>query len=49
MGLRGAGVTSDKPCGEVSVSIVDDEELMLLTMFAMFCSVVCSVFSMLIV
>jgi hypothetical protein len=42
-------VTSGKPCDEVYVSIVDDEESMLLTMFEMLCSVVCSAFAMLIV
>ena len=40
-------MTSGKPCDEVSVSIVDDEESMVLTMFALLCSVVCAVFYML--
>ena len=44
--LRGAGDTSGKPCDEVSVLIVDDEESMLFALFAMLLSVVCAVFSM---
>ena len=47
--FRGAGDTSGKPCDEVSVVIVDDEESMLFALCAMLLSVLCSVCSMLIV